>query len=56
MNFKDQVVLITGASNGIGKQLALDFAAIGATVEAGFSCVLGTTCVPTLFMNSFWTS
>jgi len=32
MNFKDQVVLITGASNGIGKQLAIDFAAIGATV------------------------
>ena len=29
---------------------------IGTTVEAGLSCVLGTTCVPTLFMNSFWTS
>jgi len=32
MNFTERVVLITGASNGIGKQLALDFAAQGATV------------------------
>jgi uncharacterized protein len=32
MNFKDQVILITGASNGIGRQLALDLAARGAVV------------------------
>src|SRR5262245_34345111 len=31
-NFTGRVILITGASNGIGKQLALDFAAHGATV------------------------
>src|SRR5262245_12414348 len=31
-NVTGRVVLITGASNGIGKQLALDFAAHGATV------------------------
>jgi short-subunit dehydrogenase len=32
MDFKDQVVFITGASSGIGKQLAVDFAARGANV------------------------
>jgi uncharacterized protein len=32
MDFKDQVILITGASNGIGKQLAIEFAGRGATV------------------------
>jgi short-subunit dehydrogenase len=32
MEFKDQVVLITGASSGIGKQLAVDFAARRAVV------------------------
>ena len=32
MDFKDQVVLITGASSGIGKQLAVDFAARRAVV------------------------
>jgi uncharacterized protein len=32
MDFKDQVVFITGASSGIGKQLAVDFAARGAIV------------------------
>jgi short-subunit dehydrogenase len=32
MEFKDKVVLITGASSGIGKQLASDFAARGAIV------------------------
>jgi short-subunit dehydrogenase len=32
MDFKAQVILITGASNGIGKQLAIDFAARGAIV------------------------
>ncbi len=32
MDFKDQVVVITGASNGIGKQLAIDLAARGAIV------------------------
>ena len=28
--FKDQVVVITGASSGIGKALAMEFAASGA--------------------------
>src|SRR5438093_1575527 len=32
MNFKSQVILITGASNGIGRRLALDLAAKGAVV------------------------
>ena len=32
MDFTDQVVFITGASKGIGKRLALDFAKRGATV------------------------
>jgi hypothetical protein len=32
MNFKDKVVFISGASSGIGKQLAVDFAARGAIV------------------------
>ncbi len=32
MDFKDQVILITGASNGIGRQLAIEFAGRGATV------------------------
>jgi short-subunit dehydrogenase len=32
MDFKDKVVLITGASSGIGKQLASDFAVRGAIV------------------------
>src|SRR5258705_5523498 len=32
MEFANQVVLITGASNGIGRQLAVDFAARGAMV------------------------
>jgi len=32
MQFADQVILITGASNGIGRQLALDLAARGAVV------------------------
>jgi short-subunit dehydrogenase len=32
MDFKDQVVFITGASSGIGKQLAVSFAARGAVV------------------------
>ena len=32
MDFKDQVIMITGASNGIGKQIAFDFAARGAVV------------------------
>ncbi len=32
MDFKDKVVLITGASSGIGQRLAIDLAARGATV------------------------
>jgi NAD(P)-dependent dehydrogenase (short-subunit alcohol dehydrogenase family) len=32
MNFQDRVVLITGASNGIGRRLAIDLAARGAIV------------------------
>ena len=32
MNFNDQVILITGSSNGIGKRLAIDLAARGAIV------------------------
>ena len=32
MDFKDQVVVITGASSGIGKRLAIDLAARGAVV------------------------
>ena len=32
MNFRDQVVLITGASTGIGRSLAIDFATRGAIV------------------------
>ena len=32
MNFQDRVVLITGASNGIGRRLAVDLAARGAIV------------------------
>ncbi|HEY6197403.1 MAG TPA: SDR family oxidoreductase [Candidatus Binatia bacterium] len=34
MDFKNRVALVTGASSGIGRQLALDFAARGATVVA----------------------
>ncbi|HEX2243313.1 MAG TPA: SDR family NAD(P)-dependent oxidoreductase, partial [Gammaproteobacteria bacterium] len=32
MNFTDRVILITGASDGIGKRLALDLAARGAVI------------------------
>jgi len=32
MNFLNRVIVITGASSGIGRQLAIDFAARGAIV------------------------
>ena len=32
VNFEGKTVMITGASSGIGKQLALDFNRLGATV------------------------
>lgn len=32
MNFKDKVVMVTGASRGIGKDISLNFAKAGATV------------------------
>lgn len=34
MNFKDKIILITGASNGIGKRLAIDLAHRGAVIVA----------------------
>ncbi len=34
MQFTNQVILITGASNGIGRQLAVDLATRGAIVPA----------------------
>ena len=32
MNYRDQVAVVTGASSGLGRRLALDLAAAGATV------------------------
>ena len=32
MNFKNKVVLITGASSGIGKESAIEFAKLGANI------------------------
>ena len=34
LDFKNSIALVTGASSGIGRQVALDFAARGATVVA----------------------
>ena len=34
MNFKDQVVVITGGTSGIGKQAAIEFSKKGAHVVA----------------------
>ncbi len=32
MDFKNKVILITGASSGIGKQTAIEFAKLGANI------------------------
>ena len=32
MDFKNQVILITGASSGIGKETAIEFAKLGANI------------------------
>ena len=37
MNFKDRVVLITGSSRGLGKQMALGFAKAGANVIVNYT-------------------
>ena len=33
-DFSNQIVMITGASSGLGRQLALDFAAAGAGLSS----------------------
>ena len=35
MNFKDKVVVITGASSGIGLSLVYEFASLGASIAMG---------------------
>ena len=37
MNFKDKVVLVTGSSRGIGKQIVYDFAKMGASVIINYN-------------------
>ena len=43
-NFKDKVVIVTGASSGIGEAMAREFAAQGARVVLG--CLLYTSPSP----------
>ena len=50
LNFKDKVVLVTGAGNGLGKSHALYFAARGAKVRCN-ACV-GSACALSSALSS----